>query len=171
MSLSPDIVIEQLKKIGVTISRPTLTRYENQGLIPKARRGGGGRGAGRWTAYPDGTVEEAFASWSLMHGEYGEQGEKDIFGGRLPIISPDATSHLRWRIMYELHRGVYLQLNGHHLIIEIFQAYSFGRELELEEPNDFHWETTFMNLEIWLKRKWSDEYVYAHYQLKKALGK
>lgn len=99
--MTPDEVIEQLKKIGIEISRPTLTRYEKQGLIPNPKRGGLGRGGGRWTDYPDNTIEEAYASWQLMHGEYGtNEVNNDFFNGKPPKINPLTVANVRsWNEM------------------------------------------------------------------------
>lgn len=93
--MSPDEVIKQLKeKLGVEISRATLLRYEKQKLIPEPERGGGGAG-GRWTDYPEKTVAETYAAWSLMHGEYGDQLSKDFFGGKVPVLPPKAIQYIR----------------------------------------------------------------------------
>lgn len=95
--MTPDEVIAQLKKMGVEMSRPTLTRYEQQGLIPEPERGAYGRGGGRWTDYPDETVEEAYAAWSLIHGEYGYGDDelRAVFDGRPPKITPETIRIIR----------------------------------------------------------------------------
>jgi hypothetical protein len=61
--MTPDEVVNTLKKMGVEITRRTLLNYENWGLIPKPKRGGLGRGKGRTTYYPDETPAEAYAAW------------------------------------------------------------------------------------------------------------
>jgi hypothetical protein len=94
--LTPDEVCEALVAIGANVSRRTLLHYEEAQLIPKPDRGGGGR-KGRYTNYPDWTVEEAFAAWSLIHGKYKEDaGEdlKDLFEG-MPSFSPSKIRKIR----------------------------------------------------------------------------
>ena len=98
--MTPDEVIQALNKIGeiegigLVMTRPTLLRYETQGLIPKPQRGGRGRGAGRWTEYPAGTVEQAYAAWCLMHGVYGGKGLADFLDSP-PKIKPLAIKNIR----------------------------------------------------------------------------
>lgn len=95
--MTPDEVINNLKKIGVEISRPTLSRYEKQELIPIPKRGGLGRGGGRWTDYPENTVEEAYAAWTMMHGVYGIETMNDsFFGGKPPKISPVTIKRIKF---------------------------------------------------------------------------
>lgn len=89
--MSPDEVIERLKELGVEMSRPTLSRYEKQGLIPKAKRGSLGRAGGRFSEYPPETVPEAFAAWSLLHGKY----FSSFCGGSTPKISPQVVKDIR----------------------------------------------------------------------------
>ncbi len=95
MILTPDEVIEKLKDIGIEISRPTLSRYEKQKLIPKPERGSLGRAGGRWTDYPENTIEEAYAAWKLMHGDYGDESIRELFGGKMPILNPATVSIIR----------------------------------------------------------------------------
>ena len=98
--MTPDEIIQALNKIGemegigLVMTRPTLLRYETQGLIPKPQRGGRGRGAGRWTEYPAGTVEQAYAAWCLMHGVYGGKGLADFLDSP-PKIKPLAIKNIR----------------------------------------------------------------------------
>jgi len=94
--LTPDEVCETLVAIGANVSRRTLLHYEEAQLIPRPDRGGGGR-KGRYTNYPEWTVEEAFAAWSLIHGKYKEDvGEdlKDLFEG-MPPFSPSKIRKIR----------------------------------------------------------------------------
>jgi len=93
--VSPDEVIIKLELLGVKMTRRTLLNYEKWGLIPKPERGGGGPG-GRFADYPDRTIEETYAAWSLMHGEYGGALLADFFGGRSPRISPNAVKTVRF---------------------------------------------------------------------------
>lgn len=67
--MTPDQIIDTLKKFGVSLSRRTLLRYEEWGLIPNAIRGSGGRGVGRFTEYPENTAAEVFAAWHLLRDE------------------------------------------------------------------------------------------------------
>jgi hypothetical protein len=64
-ALSPDEIISELKLLGVNMTRRTLLNYEKQHLIEEPERGGGGTG-GRWTNYPDGTVDMAFQAYKIM---------------------------------------------------------------------------------------------------------
>jgi len=64
--MKPNDVIEQLKELGVDISRETLRRWVNANLIPEPERGNLGRGQGRYSEYPQETVWEAFAAWHLL---------------------------------------------------------------------------------------------------------
>ena len=90
--ITPEMVISHLASLGIEISRSTLLRYEKQGLIPEPRRGGFGRGAGRWTDYPPETVAEAYAAWKLLHGEY--QLSEIILRGALEL-SPETVGIIR----------------------------------------------------------------------------
>ena len=59
--MTPDEVLQELKcKYGVSMSRSTLTRYENKGLIPKPKHGAYGRGKGRFTDYLNSTVNDLY---------------------------------------------------------------------------------------------------------------
>jgi len=64
--MTPDEVIDELKKNGISLSRRTLLRYEEMHLIPRAERGGLGRGKGRVTNYPPHTVSEAYTAANLL---------------------------------------------------------------------------------------------------------
>ena len=65
--MSPDEVIERLKQKGVEISRRTLLRYEEAGLISEPQRGGLGRGRGRTTDYPNDVVAEVLTVFYLKN--------------------------------------------------------------------------------------------------------
>ena len=66
--ITPNDVIAALKSIyGIKMVRSTLLRYEYAGLIPVPERGGGGKGYGRWTLYPPGTVELVVIAHRLIH--------------------------------------------------------------------------------------------------------
>lgn len=59
-------VLEKLETMGLSISRETLRRWINEGLVPQPERGNNGRAGGRWTEYPPETPWDAFASGSLL---------------------------------------------------------------------------------------------------------
>lgn len=61
--MSPDEVISELKKRGVSISRKTLYNWEQWGLIPSA-----GFRNSRTTEYPDNTFAYAYASHKFLNG-------------------------------------------------------------------------------------------------------
>lgn len=64
--MTPDELLEKLKEYGVSISRRTLLRYEEIGLISPAERGGLGRGKGRVTIYPTKVLHETLAASLLL---------------------------------------------------------------------------------------------------------
>jgi len=86
---SPDGIVLALSKLQVKVTRRTLLNYEVWGLIDKPARGGGGTG-GRWTEYPIGTTEQAFAAWSLLHGDYSKNDKvmTQLLGEKAPAYSP-----------------------------------------------------------------------------------
>lgn len=61
--LRPDEIINQLKKLGVDISRKTLYNWEQWGLIPPAEFKNS-----RNAIYPPQTIEQAYASYHLLTG-------------------------------------------------------------------------------------------------------
>lgn len=67
--MTPDEVLVELVKKGIIVSRKTLLNYENRGLIPKPNRGSGGRGVGRFTDYPIGTVEQAVKAHYMLNNQ------------------------------------------------------------------------------------------------------
>lgn len=91
--LTPDEVCSALTIIGANVSRRTLLHYEEAGLIPTPQRGGGGR-PGRYTDYPEWTVEEAYAAWSFIHGKYGDI-INSPFGDVTPRMPPSAVKVVR----------------------------------------------------------------------------
>ncbi len=92
--MTPDEVCDALVKIGANVSRRTLLNYEEDGLIPLPVRGGFGRSKGRFTDYPNRTIEEAYAAWSFIHGRYGEV-ENTLFVGMTPKLSTTAIKRIR----------------------------------------------------------------------------
>lgn len=93
--MSPEEVKETLKvKFNIDITNPTLLRLVRQGVVPTPTRGGGGPG-GRWTDYPPETIPELYAGWVLIHGAYGDEITRKIFGGSPPKISPVGVSEIR----------------------------------------------------------------------------
>ena len=93
--MSPDEVLEKMKRAGITLSRPSLSRYEANKLIPQSVRGGGGRGVGLTSNYPDNTVEEAIAAWRLLNGDWGGDDTKKLFGNKPPRIPFEAVAAAR----------------------------------------------------------------------------
>lgn len=93
--MSPEEIIKELAVLDITITRRTLLNYEKWDLIPKATRGGGGAG-GRWADYPSNeTLEQAYAAWCLIHGEYGDERLRAIFADKLPKVTPEAIALIR----------------------------------------------------------------------------
>jgi len=66
INVTRDEVLQKLDSLGLSISRETLRRWINEGLVPEPKRGNNGRAGGRWTEYAVETVWEAFASGSLL---------------------------------------------------------------------------------------------------------
>ena len=89
--MTPDEVCEALTKIGANVSRRTLLHYEEAGLIPTPTRGGGRNG--RYTHYPEYTVEEAFAAWALIHGKFSTNNY--LFNKMINSISPNMIKFVR----------------------------------------------------------------------------
>ncbi|MBP2650767.1 MAG: hypothetical protein H6Q74_1592 [Firmicutes bacterium] len=67
--MSPDEVLRQIKNMGINISRSTLLRFEKAKVIPEPKRGANGRGAGRFSDYPEDTPKHFFASWWTIKSE------------------------------------------------------------------------------------------------------
>ena len=99
--MTPDELVAMTEKIGdyegipFKMTRPTILRYEKTKLIPEPKRGGHGRGVGRWTDYPAGTVEQIYAAWCLIHGHYGGPAEFFFSKTQLPEIPPESVRSLR----------------------------------------------------------------------------
>lgn len=92
--MTPDEICEALVKIGADVSRRTLLNYEEAGLIPTPVRGSHGRKKGRFTDYPEKTIEETFAAWRFIHGKYGEV-ENSLFTAMTPKMSVQAVKKIR----------------------------------------------------------------------------
>ena len=69
--MKPDDVLAEMLKHGVKLSRPSLTRYENQGLIPRSDRKYLGRRRGCVVTYPAETVADAITAYNFISGEWG----------------------------------------------------------------------------------------------------
>lgn len=88
-------IIRELNRIGVSTTRQTIARYEEQGLIPKADRSNRGQ-PGKSAEYPAETVEEFIASNRLLSGKYGDEGFRELIGGKIaPPASPKAIATAR----------------------------------------------------------------------------
>lgn len=85
IKVTPDEVIEKLKKLEVDTTRRTLLNYEKWGLVPEAVRGGAGKGKGRTTDYPDETPAEFYASIKL----------KSVYGLKVAVIARCREKGLR----------------------------------------------------------------------------
>ena len=99
--MSPDQVLGKMKQAGFELSRPSLTRYEAQELIPRPERGGGGRGVGMWTNYPENTAVEAVAAWRMLNGDWGNQEVRALFAGKPPRIPPESIAAARLQALDE----------------------------------------------------------------------
>lgn len=65
--MTPDEIIEILRQKGAIISRSTLTNYENAKLIPCPKRGGFGRGRGRYTYYSEDVPQNVYAIYHIAN--------------------------------------------------------------------------------------------------------
>lgn len=171
--MNPDQVLEGLSKIDVAITRRTLLNYENGGLIAKATRGGGGPG-GRFSLYPEGTIEEAYAAWALLHGEYGQDREKEFFGGTMPKIAPQAVAFTRAMIIHFIrryHRGEkninLLSILGSQENIDRLSVLSTRGNVVPKGAFDFNWILGEVDAEAWLRKKWVACFVRAAIKLGK----
>ncbi len=64
--MTRDEVLEQVKNLGVTISREALRRWVIAELVPEPTKGSLGRGRGTWSNYPIETPWEVFAAYHLL---------------------------------------------------------------------------------------------------------
>jgi hypothetical protein len=96
-SVSPDEIVSQLALWNVTLSRPTLLRYQTQGLISEPQRGSAGRGIGKWTKYSEMALKQAYAAWCLLHGEYGNPELQIFFQGKPPNLRPECVASIKKR--------------------------------------------------------------------------
>ena len=165
--MTPDEVIEQLKKIGVEMSRPSLTRYEKQGLIPKPERGALGRGRGRWTNYPPETVAEAYAAWGLLHGKYGfSKFNKKFFEGNPPKLSPALVASIRQSVMEKREiEDDYSQVVGSLDPKDVAEIYGNDiSEEELKERAEFE-EELARERESWTDQEKANDAAQDHYNM------
>lgn len=139
--MTPDEVCEALSIIGADVSRRTLLHYEEAGLIPTPERGGGGR-KGRFTDYPEWTVEEAFVAWRFIHGRYGDI-INSPFEGMAMRMPPSTIKRFRDRYYsgrdedsktYEDTKEAYLTLSG-QMMKDVLQYYP-EIENDLERATD-----------------------------------
>lgn len=93
--MKPDKVVLLANGIGANISRSTLLRYEKQGLISTPLRENQGGAGNRIVLYATGTVEEAFASYSLLHGKYRDETWLGFSGGKDIVLNSKVIPVLR----------------------------------------------------------------------------
>lgn len=126
--MTPIEVLAKLEAMGIKTSRSTLLRFERDGLIPKPKRGSGGRAQGRFSEYPEATPNFFFAAWSLVKGEkYSVQ--ETIYGMMMAKIMIDLKSSIS-RSENEKDKE-----NCVNLFIELFNNPMFSRTTfnELED--------------------------------------
>ena len=98
--MKQDEIITTLSNIGITTTRQTLARYEEQGLVPQADRNNRGQ-AGKVADYPPETVIEFIASNRLLSGNYGDEGLRALVGGKIaPAASPKAVAAARGEVIF-----------------------------------------------------------------------
>lgn len=66
--LLQDVLVE-LEKLGINMANSTLRNYQNDKLIPAAKRSSLGRWKGTVTEYPDHAVPEIYAAYHMMNGQ------------------------------------------------------------------------------------------------------
>jgi hypothetical protein len=62
-------VFKELERLGIHLAQSSLRNYQNDGLIPPARRISLGRWKGTVTEYPDAAVAEIYAAYYMLNGE------------------------------------------------------------------------------------------------------
>ena len=65
--MKPKEVLDRLSELGINVGDRTLRDWKNKGLIPQPKTGSYGQGLGRWADYPDETISECVAAYSLIH--------------------------------------------------------------------------------------------------------
>jgi len=124
--MTPDELISRLASWKVTLSRPTLLRYQKQGLISEPTRGSSGRGIGKWTNYPDIALVQSFAAWSLLHGEYGGDELQIFFQGKPPALRPESVAIIKKEYFHETDKnpnGSYFQQFTERAVQELLDVY------------------------------------------------
>lgn len=120
--MNPNEVIEQLRELGVNISRKTLYNWEQWGLIsePTFRNS-------RVSDYPQETPFEAFASWYMLNNE--------------PKVSPERLKDVRAiaiQSRFPSFAGASMDMLDMH-----FQAVKW-RALKLFAENGFHHDVKYI---------------------------
>lgn len=96
--VTKDDILQEMKKMGVEISYPTLNRYVNAGLVTKPVNVNSGRGKGQISQYPTRALFEAYAAWNLLNGPV-KISKDDIKMAR--EIGPNA--YLEGKYDYRIH--------------------------------------------------------------------
>ena len=109
--MSPEEVLAKLKTMGINSSRATLLRYKEAGLIPKPEEGGGGRGVGRFTDYPNHTVNEYFASYHIIKGKHASPEQTATARGTVIGII-DHPIGFMWEDAIEFEKKVIMDLRA-----------------------------------------------------------
>lgn len=94
--MTPDEVLQGLSKLGIKLSRVSLTRYDRQDLIPNAVRENRGGPGGCYVDYPLETIFEAYAAYCLLNGKYVRGELEKIFGKKGAKLTPTAVSNIRF---------------------------------------------------------------------------
>lgn len=145
--MTPDEVLNTIKKISeIEFTRATLTKYENWNLISKPVRGGGGRGIGRWTNYPEIVVAEAVAAYLLINGKYD-----------FPVsVRPKLTPVL---VLSGKLRAVRFHGGRNHFFFTDHQDLAEKDEIIFFERNDESKINKSVNAFIqWVSMVWENEY-------------
>ena len=64
--MSPDEILSALESKGIKLARKTLLNYEYANLINVPERGGLGQGKGRFTEYPEDTLEQIITAYYML---------------------------------------------------------------------------------------------------------
>lgn len=94
--MAPDEVLRSLEKIGIRLSRVSLTRYGHQKLIPDPVRENRGGPGGCYVDYPPETVFHAYAAYCLLNGEWVRGDMQRLFNDKVPKLTPDSVANIRF---------------------------------------------------------------------------
>ncbi|WP_027937309.1 hypothetical protein [Anaeroarcus burkinensis] len=112
--MTPEEVIDKAGLLGAVISKATLVRYTQQGLVSTPDRGSGGRGVGRWSEYPEMAPIEAATAKMMISGEasirYFDEKQRVSFAVPLVVSAKETSSEKLKSFIEESGLGKYSYL-------------------------------------------------------------